>query len=585
MTTSDISPAPDAPPPPARRAILILGMHRSGTSALGGAIHALGATAPATLPPPAPENPRGFWESAVITRLNDAILAACDSTWDDWRPIDTGQVDSAAHQSLRHRMAQALQTEFGQAPLLFLKDPRLSRLLSFWQPVFAEQEISPSALIALRHPLAVANSLVRRNGVSRELGLLLWLRYMLDAELHTRTLPRAIVSYDALLADWRRTLTSAGGRMAVNWPVSTTAAAPEIEAFLDHRLRHAEAGPSAYSSAYGEVWTRHVWNALSEMERAGDTPETRAALDRVRSQFDDACRLFGPATSSRPAAPAVRPARPDLRRVTLCVADSATAALAARAIEVSVGQADFAGATLFTDLAISGSFRTCPIRPLASREAYGGFILKDLIRYVDSDFVLVAQWDGYVIDPGAWDDDFLRFDYIGARWGRYSDGMDVGNGGFSLRSRRLLEALQDTSFAPTMGASEDELVCRIWRPTLERDFGIRFAPDTVAERFSYERLLPSLPTFGFHGMFNFWRHLDDQALDETVALLPREKWGSREFVELVAMCFLNHRSEPLRSLAGLWVQELSSEEIGVLLRQVLQDEALTSRCLKQAGLA
>jgi hypothetical protein len=84
--------------------------------------------------------------------------------------------------------------------------------------------------------------------------------------------------------------------------------------------------------------------------------------------------------------------------------------------------------------------------------------------------VLLVQWDGYVCNPDAWDPAFLDCDYIGAKWFWHNDAMRVGNGGFSLRSRRLLEALQDPRIA--LSVVEDETICRTFRPLLERDYGI-----------------------------------------------------------------------------------------------------------------
>lgn len=114
------------------------------------------------------------------------------------------------------------------------------------------------------------------------------------------------------------------------------------------------------------------------------------------------------------------------------------------------------------------------------------------------------QWDGFVVRPEAWDPGFLDFDYIGAIWPQFDDGAVVGNGGFSLRSKRLLEACQslDVSSHP-----EDVTICRTHRVLLEQEFGIRFADPATAARFSYERSNRTGAEFGFHGAFNLPSHL------------------------------------------------------------------------------
>ncbi len=135
-----------------------------------------------------------------------------------------------------------------------------------------------------------------------------------------------------------------------------------------------------------------------------------------------------------------------------------------------------------------------------SRAAYSEFILKSLLSQISSQYVLVVQWDGYMVNPDAWDASFLKFDYIGAQWEWESVGMRVGNGGFSLRSRRLLEALQDPHIV--CGPAEDVTICRIFRPLLESDFDIRFADEATADRFAFEAAYPTGRPLHYHGALN-----------------------------------------------------------------------------------
>ena len=108
--------------------------------------------------------------------------------------------------------------------------------------------------------------------------------------------------------------------------------------------------------------------------------------------------------------------------------------------------------------------------------------------------MLIVQWDGYVLDAGAWTDRFLEFDYLSAVWPWYSY-RKVGNGGFSLQSRRLLKATADMpGHLPDI--NEDVAICLDWAAELETRYEIEFAPEGLANRFSYERLLPNMSTFG-----------------------------------------------------------------------------------------
>ena len=314
---------------------------------------------------------------------------------------------------------------------------------------------------------------------------------------------------------------------------------------------------------------------LGVLEQSGADRAALEALDRVRAQFEDACGLF---------APPIRKAKPDLRAVTLCAADSRTVPLTTRAMRLAGARCEFGDAILFSDAPAPGPFRTVRVAPLASRDAYSAFMLRGLAAHIVTSHALIVQWDGYVTGPEVWDPDFLQYDYIGALWGRYADGMDVGNGGFSLRSRRLLDALQDARFAFAAGSAEDELIARVWRPALEREFGIRFAPEAVASRFAYERVLPNRPTFGFHGLFNFWRHLDDAELDGVAALLPDAVLREPAFPQLVAMCFGQRRLIALRILARRWAMLHPPAAIAQTLRPILGADPAVQDCLVQMGI-
>lgn len=139
--------------------------------------------------------------------------------------------------------------------------------------------------------------------------------------------------------------------------------------------------------------------------------------------------------------------------------------------------------------------------PIKSKEEYSKFCMKELYKHVDTEFMLVFQWDGYVKNWKAWDFNFLNYDYIGATWW-YKDGMNVGNGGFSLRSRKLMEIVA-TDPHITQLHPEDDVICRKYRRFLEVKHGIKFAPEEVAQRFSIEGYRQAKTNwtneFGFHG--------------------------------------------------------------------------------------
>src|SRR5262249_18153076 len=162
----------------------------------------------------------------------------------------------------------------------------------------------------------------------------------------------------------------------------------------------------------------------------------------------------------------------------------------------------------FTDAPIERPFiRTVKIEKL-TRDSYQEFRLRPVSELLEAAHVLFVEWDGYVVASRAWRQHFLDYDYIGAKWG-YSDGMNVGNSGFSLLSRKLLKALAEQQLPFDGKRAVDLLICRKYRPALERQYGIRFAPENVAVEFSYEHEAPPAPTFGFHGMGSMWRYVED----------------------------------------------------------------------------
>jgi len=118
---------------------------------------------------------------------------------------------------------------------------------------------------------------------------------------------------------------------------------------------------------------------------------------------------------------------------------------------------------------------------IRSKEAYSEYLVREAYKYVKTEHCLIFQHDGFVNNWQAWSDEFLQYDYIGATWW-YNDSMNVGNGGFSLRSRRLMEL---SASICKLTHPEDHHICRTYRKELEAH-GMKFAPDEVADKFSYE---------------------------------------------------------------------------------------------------
>src|SRR5262249_20685515 len=146
-----------------------------------------------------------------------------------------------------------------------------------------------------------------------------------------------------------------------------------------------------------------------------------------------------------------------------------------------------------------------------------------------------------------WRQNFQDYDYIGAKW-QYSDGMNVGNSGFSLLSHKLLKVLAEQKLPFDGKSAVDLLICRKYRPTLERQYGIRLAPESVADEFSYENEAPSGPTFGFHGMGNMWRYVEDSEMIKLFDSVDPGVFRTGHCLDLLCNYYLQRRPELMRRL-------------------------------------
>src|SRR5579875_411470 len=194
-------------------AVIVMGMHRSGTSALAGMLHHLGVELGGRLMQASPDNPRGYWEHLDVVAVTHNVMAKFGRGWDDIRPLPPGYQEAALGHEARRQLSAILLRDFAGVGLWGLKDPRLCRLTALLHPVFGELGIEPRFILMLRHPSEVAASLAARDGLSAERALLLWLRHTLEAERGTRGHKRTIVHYEDLVGrDLRNARSSVYGR-------------------------------------------------------------------------------------------------------------------------------------------------------------------------------------------------------------------------------------------------------------------------------------------------------------------------------------------------------------------------------------
>ncbi|HEY3695517.1 hypothetical protein [Phenylobacterium sp.] len=289
---------------PGRTAYLVLGMHRSGTSAATQMLALAGARLPSNLMPGDEHNAKGYFEPWKIALFNDQRLRAGGGAWDDVFAFPHRPLPRKAEREWLNRAAAVFAEEYGEAAYPLLKDPRATVLLPFWRTALADLGVAARCVISVRHPLAVAGSLSRRNGFAVEKSLLLWSAYMLAAEAYTRDLPRAFVAYDALLSDWRAELARMEAAHGAGLPPVGARAAKAIDRFLTTDLRHntGEAGMTAYGWAGALTQGVYDWFADAAADRPADPTVLDAAGRALARRQEEVGVLVSPVARDLDAA-------------------------------------------------------------------------------------------------------------------------------------------------------------------------------------------------------------------------------------------------------------------------------------------
>lgn len=184
-------------------AVIILGMHRSGTSLLAKTVESLGVYlgSEEQMIGPREDNPEGFWEHAEIVDIHEKLLASLSSSWDTTEPLPAEWWQSKDATVSREQLKAIIARDFSQHMIWGFKDPRTCLLLPLWKPIFEELNIVPSYILCLRNPLNVAASLQKRDRFTTEKSFALWTLHVLSSLYHTRDEKRIIVSYDRLLEE------------------------------------------------------------------------------------------------------------------------------------------------------------------------------------------------------------------------------------------------------------------------------------------------------------------------------------------------------------------------------------------------
>jgi lipopolysaccharide biosynthesis protein len=276
---------------PERTCVLVLGMHRSGTSALTRTLSLLGCQLPRYLMGAAEGNDAGHWEPYNLVSYNDRLLESLHSNWHDWKPLDLTGIPVGHRQQAQKDIRNIIDKDYGDSSLFVVKDPRICRFPSFFIEAVEESGVKVVPVLIVRNPLEVSASLESRTafwpqGFTAADCALLWLSHVLESERDTRGLDRAVVAYDALLADWRSVTAKVSDQTGLRFPVSSEEAAPLVQEFLRGGLRHhaKTADDVALDPVLGG-WVSEAFEALMMLSVNPSAQNPRAVLDRIYLEF------------------------------------------------------------------------------------------------------------------------------------------------------------------------------------------------------------------------------------------------------------------------------------------------------------
>ena len=268
--------------------VVVLGMHRSGTSAITRGLQVLGADLGSELMPGVEgDNEKGFWEDLGCYQINERVLEKLGSAWDAMAEVPEEAL-TGSELVEEHRDAMALiSSRLRDTETFAFKDPRTANLLPFWQKVFAALNLDDRYLIALRNPRSVADSLARRNGFAREKSFCLWMKHVCSALRYGTTRPFVVVDYDQFMESPASELNRIATPLGFERPDDrSNEFRGYISEFLTQGLRHShyskgdsvdDVVPSFVSGLYDLI--------LTERDITSDNFEPRSLWEKAMSRY------------------------------------------------------------------------------------------------------------------------------------------------------------------------------------------------------------------------------------------------------------------------------------------------------------
>jgi len=272
--------------------ILICGMHRSGTSALGGALDACGIRLREDMPADH-FNPKGYFEKCEVVNLHETFLREFELSGVSVKPLPANWEAGETAEWARSQIGELVERDFGDAALWAVKDPRLCRLVPLWTK--ALPGVPLCAILAVRHPLEVAGSLTYLSGYSQDRGMYFWLRFVLEAERNTRGLKRTVVRYDDLLASPESVMQRIAEDLQLNWPNAPEVRSEKLKSWIDVNLnRNASARRSLPISDQDRL--ARLCLEVHDLFRSGPADPNQDRLDAIWQEMPALDVFDGPAS-------------------------------------------------------------------------------------------------------------------------------------------------------------------------------------------------------------------------------------------------------------------------------------------------
>ncbi len=266
-----------------RNCILILGMHRSGTSATAGCLHVIDLNLGNRLYPPDEPNAKGYFENVHINQFNESLLESLYARWYDTLYLPDNWWLNSEIQKRKPELISILEKEFGHKGDFVIKDPRISVLLPFYNEVFNSLKIVPKVIINFRNPFEVAKSLKKRDNLSRSKSLLLWMDSTLKAEAYSRSFSRMFLNYDSLLNNPFETLKRINTLLKLNIKFDIHMES-DLNKFVEKKLKHHSTNEAKTDS--GELYPVNLlFNKLQEINLRKLSKTTQEEIDNIGKLF------------------------------------------------------------------------------------------------------------------------------------------------------------------------------------------------------------------------------------------------------------------------------------------------------------